>query len=147
MYRRFSIIGLNRRMRALYIGKLSLLYSTMHEFSLCEGIVSGVRQELEKIEQKPARLLKTRIVVGGLHQIVEDTLVFAYEVLTRDTPMKGSVLEILKKAVTCKCRDCAWSGEIIQPLFRCGVCTSGNVEIISGNELYIESLEVDVNEQ
>ncbi len=115
----------------------------MHEFSICEGIVSNVEKELEKIDNGPFNLLKTRIVVGEMHQIVPDTLVFAYEVLTRDTRMKGSVLEISLLPVTCRCNECSWEGNIEQPFFLCGGCNSGNVEIINGKELYIESLEVD----
>jgi hydrogenase nickel incorporation protein HypA/HybF len=118
----------------------------MHEFSLCEGIVESVAMELAKIEQKPIRLLATRIVVGELHQIVSDTLVFAYEVLTRDTHMAGSVLEITISPITCKCNECAWEGSIEQPLFRCGKCGAGNVEILKGKELFIDSLEVDLGE-
>jgi hydrogenase nickel incorporation protein HypA/HybF len=125
---------------------LTLLYFTMHEFSICEGIVSNVAEELAKIDKKPFRLLTTRIVVGEMHQIVTDTLAFAYEVLTRDTIMKGSTLDISVEPVRCRCNECSWEGKIEQPMFLCGQCNSGNVEILNGKELYVESLEVEVSE-
>jgi hydrogenase nickel incorporation protein HypA/HybF len=117
----------------------------MHEFSLCEGIVKGVEAELAKLD-KPLRLKKTVIVVGCLHQIVPETLTFAYEVLTRETPLNGSFLEIKNEKATCECADCSWKGEVFPPVFKCGACGSGNVALVSGKELFIESLEVDVDE-
>jgi hydrogenase nickel incorporation protein HypA/HybF len=117
----------------------------MHEFSMCEGIVENTLIEFEKFGNKNARLLKVKVVIGKLHRIVTDTLVFAFEVLTRETPIKGSVLELEQIAVTCMCNDCMCKSEITPPLFKCGKCSSGNLTIISGKELYIESLEVDVD--
>jgi hydrogenase nickel incorporation protein HypA/HybF len=118
----------------------------MHEFSLCEGIVEGAQAELARIEGKSARLLATRIVVGALHSVVPDTLRFAYDVLVRETRLEGSRLEIREEPVTCECRDCSWNGCISPPFFVCGKCGSANLEVKTGKELYIESLEVDLDE-
>ena len=97
--------------------------------------------ELKKVQ--PARLVRARIVAGGLHQLVPDNLTFAYEVLTKDTPAAGSVLNIRNAPITAECRQCHWRGKIRGALFACGRCKSGDIEITGGRELYLDSIEVE----
>jgi hydrogenase nickel incorporation protein HypA/HybF len=81
--------------------------------------------------------------VGALHQIVPENLKFAYEVLTRETPAAGSELMMVSVPITAQCRACGWKGEIRSPLFLCGACNSGEIELIGGKELYLDNLEID----
>lgn len=115
----------------------------MHEFSICEGIVRAAVDEMSRHGAPPGSLRTTRIVVGALHQVVPDNLEFAYEVLTRDTPAAGSRLEIRPVPLTAKCGACGWRGEIKPPLFLCGTCNSGAIELVTGKELYVENLEIE----
>jgi hydrogenase nickel incorporation protein HypA/HybF len=116
----------------------------MHEFSICEGIIENVLIELGRAGYENSRIVKTKIKVGDMHQIVPDTLSFAYETLTKDTALERSVLEIEMVPVTCTCGSCGRSGEIIPPLFRCSSCGSGDIAIVTGRELIIESMEVEI---
>lgn len=115
----------------------------MHEFSICEGIVNAAVEEMAKVDPPAKALRKTTVVVGAMHQIVPENLVFAYEVLTRDTPAAGSELELRFVPIKARCRDCGWEGEVHQPLFLCGACNMGNIELLSGKELYVENLEIE----
>ena len=113
----------------------------MHEFSICESLVEGLVAEMKKINPPPQRLLRTRVVVGGLRQVVPEYLQEAYEILTRDTPAAGSVLEIRSAPIVGKCRDCGWQGDVENVLFECGACGSYKIELVGGTELYIESID------
>lgn len=115
----------------------------MHEFSICEGIVRAALDEMSRHGVAAGSLRTTRIVVGALHQVVPANLDFAYEVLTRDTAAAGSKLEIRAVPVTARCRGCGWTGDIQSPLFLCGACNSGDIELITGKELYVENLEIE----
>jgi hydrogenase nickel incorporation protein HypA/HybF len=116
----------------------------MHEFSICERIVEAVLGELSALRPAPKRLCKARVVVGRLHQIVPDYLTFAYELLTRDTAAEGSEMELIQAPVVGKCRSCGWCGDIELPIFRCGDCGALDVELVSGKELRLEQLEVEL---
>jgi hydrogenase nickel incorporation protein HypA/HybF len=118
----------------------------MHEFSLCSNIVEIIITEYGKIQPRPARLLKVRLIAGRLHQIVPETLTSAYEVLTKGTIAENSEMEIKIIDVVCSCNKCAWEGAIEYPLFFCKECGSGDIEIIHGKELYLENLEVEYAE-
>lgn len=118
----------------------------MHEFAICEGIVKAVTDEMARHKAAAGSLRAARIVVGKLHQIVPNNLEFAYEVLVRDTPAAGSRLEISFVPITARCRACGWTGEIQSPLFLCGACNSGEIELVTGKELYLDNLEIDTDE-
>jgi hydrogenase nickel incorporation protein HypA/HybF len=115
----------------------------MHEFSICEGIVDAVIEELGKLDPPPSRLTKTRVVVGTLRQIVPDYLTFAYETLTKGTPAEGSALDVVPAPPRGQCRDCGWKGDLPPGSYKCAECESIEVEISGGTDLYLDSLEVE----
>ena len=41
-----------------------------------------------------------------------------------------------------KCKDCGNEWTITEPVFKCTTCDSGSLEILSGRELDIESIEI-----
>lgn len=113
----------------------------VHELSITQTIVQAALAELAKVQ--PARLVRARIVVGGLHQLVSANLTFAYKVLTKGTPAEGSRLSIRRVPITAECRQCHWRGKIRAALFICGRCQSGDIEITGGRELYLDNIEVE----
>ncbi len=115
----------------------------MHEFAICSNIVDSVLEEYARIEPPPGKLLKTRVVAGQMHQLVPEYLSFAYEVLTRDTPVAGSTIEIVPVPVRGRCRACGWEGEITPPLFQCDSCDEFDIETTSGMELHLDGLEIE----
>ena len=117
----------------------------MHEFSIAQTIVQAVLAELKKVQ--PARLVRARIVAGNLHQLVPGNLTFAYKVLTKETAAAGSSLSIRRVPITAECRQCHWRGVIRGALFACGRCQAGDIEITGGKELYLDSIEVEQDDQ
>jgi hydrogenase nickel incorporation protein HypA/HybF len=118
----------------------------MHEFSIGEGIVKAVLEEMAKLQPSPRALVKTRVVVGAMHQVIPDSLTFAYELLVQDTRAAGSKLEIAPVGITARCKACGWRGDIHSPFFHCGACKSGEIELLTGNELYLDNLEIEDND-
>jgi len=114
----------------------------MHEFGIGEELVAAVVTELTRFSPLP-RLQKVRVVVGGLRQVIPDNLLFAYEVLSRDTPAAGSALEIEILPLRGECTDCGWQGEITLPVFQCGSCGAYAMRTLGGMELYLDSLEIE----
>lgn len=113
----------------------------MHEITICQSLVSVVLDELTQRALGPGRLQRVRVVAGQLHQLVPDSLTFAYELLTRDTPAAGSQLDLVVPPLEAHCQNCGWRGPIEPPVFLCATCGSG-VEIKGGDELFIEELEL-----
>lgn len=115
----------------------------MHEFAICEQLLKTVLAELETLRQPPPRLLKVRVVVGGLQQIVPDSLSLAYELLSKDTNAAGATLEIVQVPAALACNACGWQGEVRDREFVCPTCGAVDIRVTGGKELYLESLEVE----
>jgi len=118
----------------------------MHEFSLCQSIVEIILAELKKVDAPKVRLKKARLVAGALRQVVPESMTFAFELLTKNTEIEGAQLEMVTAQVKCKCRSCGWEGEIEDMIFQCRGCKAATLDILSGKELYLDSLEIEKDE-
>lgn len=116
----------------------------MHEMVIAEAVVSGALEEWKKLPQ-PARLVRIEVAIGDLHQVVEDNFLAACEALSRGTAMEGVPVEIRRVPVMVKCKTCGSVGHIEMPFFVCGTCGGGDLEVVAGNELHLERLEVETS--
>jgi hydrogenase nickel incorporation protein HypA/HybF len=114
----------------------------MHEFSICQTLVKAILSELKKLDPPNPKLIKASVVVGRLRQIIPETLKFAYEMLTKETTIAGSEIEIIGAPILAKCPKCGWKGEIKENNFRCVKCGSGEIQLSGGMELYLNNLTV-----
>lgn len=115
----------------------------MHEMSMAQSILQAALAELKK---HPAARLKTaRVVVGEQRAVAPDTLRFAFGALARDTAAQGARLAIERRPAAARCRRCGWTGAIAIPRYACGACRGGELEMTGGDELYLESLEVETD--
>lgn len=112
----------------------------MHEFSLCQSLIHAVESELEQLDVLPGRLVKVRVVVGELRQVVPDFMESAYTALTNDTPLAGTVLSLRFIPIRVRCEHCGWEGEIKPPIFQCAECKVFGVEVLAGKELFLDGL-------
>ncbi|HDI10523.1 MAG TPA: hydrogenase maturation nickel metallochaperone HypA, partial [Euryarchaeota archaeon] len=61
----------------------------MHEFSVMERTVRRILERLNG--ENYERVLKVRMVVGELTHLSEEQMKFSFQVLTKGTPLEGSV--------------------------------------------------------
>ena len=115
----------------------------MHEFSICQTLVTDVLKELGKIKNKKTHLKKVRILSGQYHRLVPASLKLAYKILTKDTPAEGSSLLVKSIPIKLKCMQCGREGSTRNICFVCRKCGGVDLEIIGGKELCLESIEVE----
>ncbi|MCX6995739.1 MAG: hydrogenase maturation nickel metallochaperone HypA [Kiritimatiellaeota bacterium] len=114
----------------------------MHEISICQNLVAAVLEELTRRQVPPGALRAVGVVAGQQHQLVPEALVFAYELLTKNTPAAGARLDLRLLPLEARCPACGWRGALAPPVFLCGACGQAGIELLGGHELYLESLEV-----
>lgn len=81
--------------------------------------------------------------VGQLRQIVPDTLVYCWDLVSEGTGMSGARLEVSQVSARIRCRSCdreAPLGDV--PSFACAGCGGVNVEITAGEEFLVTSLDL-----
>lgn len=119
---------------------LSILY-TMHELSIATEIFKQISKIIE--EENINKVLEIKLKIGKLNQIVPEAFNFAIEVITKGTKAEGVKIIYKEIPITIKCNQCHIQNEVKDFYFICEKCGSSDVEIISGNELMFESMEVE----
>jgi hydrogenase nickel incorporation protein HypA/HybF len=91
------------------------------------------------------RVTVVNLRVGALRQVVPEPLAFAFELSARGTACEGARLE--QELVACRlgCPSCAVEWTVAEPDFRCRTCGWPAI-VLSGNELQLESIEVEEEE-
>lgn len=113
----------------------------MHEMGIVLEIIDIATASIPT-ELNGARVAKVNLEVGKLSAVVPDSLRFCFEVARKDTPLAGAELVIEEIPVAVRCRDCDARWTIDEPVFVCERCQSGSVEVLSGRELDIKSIEI-----
>lgn len=110
----------------------------MHELSLCHSIVGVVN---DAADGRPVDVVYLR--VGRLRQVIPDTLVYCWGLVTEGTSLDGSRLEVESVPVTLHCQACSATTEVANELIlTCQECGSGAIDVTAGEEFMIMSLEL-----
>jgi hydrogenase nickel incorporation protein HypA/HybF len=113
----------------------------MHEMGIALQIVEIASASLPA-DLGQARVVALHLKIGKLAAVVPESLRFCFDVAVQDTPLAGAKLVIEEVPVVASCKDCKARLTIDEPIFICKTCQSGSLEILSGRELDIESIEV-----
>lgn len=92
------------------------------------------------------RVTLVSVRLGHLRQIVPDSLAFYFDLVARETVCDGARLEYEIVPARLRCEPCAHEWGVSEPAFRCPRCDGARVVVLSGEELEVESIEVDVEE-
>jgi hydrogenase nickel incorporation protein HypA/HybF len=111
----------------------------VHELSLSSAIVNTVVKHAAG-----RRVSVVNLRVGALRQVVPDTLEFYFGFVARDTVCEGARLEQELIPAHLRCDGCESEWAIDVPVFTCPRCgPRAGVEIASGDEFEVESIEVE----
>ena len=113
----------------------------MHELSIAEEIVNIVYQYVPNPEKSQVDSVK--VCIGKLSNILPDSLMFCFEAITSESPLKGAKLEIIHVPVTITCNICDAESEIEPPVFACPKCGSNQIKITGGTDMRVDSIELN----
>lgn len=121
----------------------------MHEFSVMSQMVDGIIEEATKA--KAVKVEEVILELGEFTMLGEEQLRFAYEILTKDTLLKGSTLTIKPVRGSVECA-CGFRGEASPkedsphrsiPVTECPSCGQ-LARIVGGRECTVKNLRVVV---
>jgi hydrogenase nickel incorporation protein HypA/HybF len=107
----------------------------MHELSIAQAVL-----EIVETHARGRRVTRVELKVGRLRQVVPDALAFAWE-LVCDAEL---VIEDVPGAG--RCRDCGADTALPAFPLTCEHCRSWDVEVLRGEELLVDSLELEERE-
>ncbi|MEA2282975.1 MAG: hydrogenase nickel incorporation protein HypA/HybF [Solirubrobacteraceae bacterium] len=113
----------------------------MHELSIAGAIVA-----IAERHAAGRRVTRVDVRIGHLRQVVPDSLAFAFELVAAGTVMEGAELVLEAVPAAGCCRECGMDGDLTAFPLRCSACGGLDVEVIRGEELLVDSLELEASE-
>lgn len=112
----------------------------MHELSIAQAIVDVAARHAGE-----GRVASVHVRVGHLRQVVPSALELAFALCAHGTPVDGAelTLEIVPAGV--RCRDCGAESDPGGFPLACAACGGLAVDVVKGEELQVESLELDAD--
>jgi len=113
----------------------------MHEYSITQSMLSLAVEKAS--EAKASKITRINLVLGELSGIVDECVKFHFDFLSKDTIADGAGLSFTRIATRVRCLNCE---QVFLPKnydWSCTNCHGAGIEIISGRECYVESIEVE----
>ena len=113
----------------------------MHEYSITQSMLSLALEKAN--EAKASKITQINLVIGELSGIVDECVQFYFDFLSKDTIAAGAGLSFARTPTKLRCRKCE---AVFSPKnydWSCPDCHEAGIEIISGRECYMESIEVE----
>ncbi len=111
----------------------------MHEWTIADNLVRLVEEAARK--ESLTGVSEVYVRVGALRQVIPQTLKTAFARLVGETEFAGAELKIEEVPLAVKCRRCGSEKAGDDLAFTCGGCGGTDLEIISGDELLLDSME------
>jgi len=116
------------------------IISPMHELSVTENILEISRKH--GVEAGAKKVTDIYLVIGQMSSIIDDSVQFYWDMVSLNTICEGAVLHFRRIPVRVKCHNCGNEYDIKKEFTTCPICSSHKVEIIAGDEFFIESIEI-----
>jgi hydrogenase nickel incorporation protein HypA/HybF len=110
----------------------------VHELAIAESVVRIAERHADG-----RRVTKVYLKVGHLRQVVPSALAFGFELVAQETSVEGAELVLEEVPATGKCRACGSESRLESFPLQCKACGGFDLEIVAGEELYVESLEIE----
>lgn len=114
----------------------------MHELPVTQGILDVVIDAARRNGGR--RILAIDLVIGDMSSIVDDSIQFYFDILSKDTPAEGAVLRFRRAPATAVCLDCGHTFTARVPLEpACPRCSGSHLIVSGGRDFHVESIDVD----
>lgn len=117
----------------------------MHEFPIAQSLIGIIEQEV--LPYTGAKVTRVRVLIGKLSGVMPDALKFAFEAISVGGIAEGASLEIEEVPFRVRCHQCGEVFLVDDPFLTCPNCEGTDVEMVTGRELEIRSIEIEDGNQ
>lgn len=113
----------------------------MHELSVCLSLL----QQIDAIarERGATRVTRIELKIGPLSGVEADLLRNAYPLAAAGTVAEDAELRISEASIKVRCSVCDAESEAQANRLLCGSCGDFRTKVISGDEMILQSVELD----
>jgi len=102
----------------------------VHELAVTQGVLDIALEKAEEVHA--TSITGINLVIGEMSSVVDDSVQFYFDFLSQDSIASGATLSFERIPTMLRCRP--WN---------CPQCHHWDTEILAGQELYIDSIEVE----
>lgn len=113
----------------------------MHELAVTQSILDIVLDHARKAGA--TKVTKIYLVIGDLSSIVDDSVQFYWKIIAKDTLAEQAELAFQRVTATLKCLECQTIYQLDGQVVFCPSCGSSRIEILTGEEFYIEAIDIE----
>jgi hydrogenase nickel incorporation protein HypA/HybF len=113
----------------------------VHELAVAQALVEQVDAVIDQHQAITASRIRVR--VGPLAGVVPELLAQAFPLAAAGRRMQDAYLEFSHAQITVRCRSCRAETEAAMNRLVCGACGDWKTQIVSGDELLLESVELE----
>ncbi len=113
----------------------------MHELSVTESILEIALRHAGQANAR--RVTGLYLVIGQLASIVDDSVQFYWDIISKDTIADGATLHFRRLPARLLCLDCNHEFSPGSDGYACPACTSEHLKVIAGEEFYMEAIDVE----
>jgi len=110
----------------------------LHEMAVTQSIL-----DIALRHANGAHITRLNLVIGDLAGIVDDSIQFYWDIITKGTDAEGSLLHFERISTCFHCQQCEHDFEPDGRVFSCPNCESFQVVITAGKDFRLESIEVE----
>ncbi len=113
----------------------------MHELPVTESILDIALRHAEAA--KAERITALHLVIGQLASIVDDSVQFYWDIISKGTIAEGATLDFRRLPTELLCLQCEKRYAPGQADLACPECGSVAVKVVTGEEFYLEAIDVE----
>ena len=113
----------------------------MHELAVAQALVEQVDAVITQHQASAATAIRVRI--GPLAGVVPDLLATAFPLAAAGSRMEHAELDLVEAPIKVHCQTCGAETEAAMNRLLCGDCGDWHTQVISGDELLLESVELE----
>ena len=113
----------------------------MHELPTTQSILDLVLEHAARAGAR--RVTDIHMVVGDLSRIVDESVQFYWDILSQGTIAEHARLHFARVPLRMGCRRCQAEFEPSGFDYRCPECSETRVRVVAGDELRLETIDVE----
>ena len=113
----------------------------MHEMTITQNMLDIALEHAERAGAQ--HITRINLIVGEISGVVDESVQFYFDLLSRDTVAEGAKLVISKVPARFRCTSCGHEFPMQDRSWICPSCQGLGGKVISGREFYMESIEVE----
>lgn len=115
---------------------------SMHELSLACGLLGEAEEVMTR--EGAAKVLSITVSIGEMSGVDRESFESAFQIASETvSTMPGVRLIVELEPVRVKCSACGVVAPVKLPVVLCSACGAGEIEVVSGRDFLIKSMEVE----